>query len=108
MPPQLKVGDEIVLNKLQISEGKTAPPALLTESELIGLMDKNGIGTDSTIHEHIKTIQEREYAEKVSQVFKPTNLGVALVEAYEKLGISLAQPNLRALMEKKMQEIALG
>lgn len=52
-----------------MSEGKTTPPSLLTESELIGMMDKNGIGTDSTIHEHIKTIQEREYAEKVSQVF---------------------------------------
>lgn len=36
----------------------------MSESELITLMDKNGIGTDATIHEHIKTIQEREYAIK--------------------------------------------
>ena len=34
----------------------TAPPRLMTESDLITEMDKNGIGTDATIHEHIKTI----------------------------------------------------
>jgi len=29
------------------------------ESDLITLMDKNGIGTDATIAQHIKTIQDR-------------------------------------------------
>lgn len=28
-------------------------------------MDKNGIGTDATMAEHIKKIQERNYASKV-------------------------------------------
>ena len=32
------------------------PPLYLTEHELIGIMDKNGIGTDATIQDHIKTI----------------------------------------------------
>ena len=40
-------------------EGKTTPPDFLKEAELITLMDKYGIGTDATIHEHIKNIQER-------------------------------------------------
>ena len=42
--------------KLDIKEGKTTAPPALTESDLISLMDKNGIGTDATIHEHIKNI----------------------------------------------------
>lgn len=52
-------------------------------------MDQNGIGTDATIHEHMKTIQEREYAIKLGQIFKPTKLGIALVESYEQLGFTL-------------------
>lgn len=49
---------------LSVKNGVTAPPKPMSEAELIGLMDKNGIGTDATIHEHIKTIQDREYANK--------------------------------------------
>ena len=33
-------------------------------------MDRNGIGTDATIHEHIKTIQERGYAVKVTKFIR--------------------------------------
>lgn len=43
-------------DNLKMEEGETKPPNYLTEKELIDLMDKNGIGTDATIHEHIKTI----------------------------------------------------
>jgi DNA topoisomerase-3 len=35
-------------------------------------MDSNGIGTDATIHEHIKTVQERGYAVKEKEYFVPT------------------------------------
>jgi DNA topoisomerase-3 len=55
-------------------------------------MDKNGIGTDATISEHIKTIQERKYAEKINNQFHPTQLGVALVQAYTELDLPLALP----------------
>ena len=49
--------------------------------ELITLMDRNGIGTDATIAQHITTIQQRAYASKDNnQKFLPTKLGIALVE----------------------------
>lgn len=66
-------------------EGKTTPPKPLTESELIGLMNKNGIGTDATMHDHIQTIQKRGYATKNVQnfMFIPTPLGLALCNAYD-------------------------
>ena len=31
----------------------------MTETELIAKMDSEGIGTDATIHEHIKTISDQ-------------------------------------------------
>ena len=54
-------------------------------------MDRNGIGTDATIAQHITTIQEREYAIKENgQRFRPTKLGIALVEGlYRSSGINL-------------------
>ena len=46
-------------------------------------MDKEGIGTDATISEHIATILKRNYAEKnQAGRFVPTNIGLALVETY--------------------------
>ena len=46
---------------LDMLMGETSAPQLLTETDLIDLMDKNGIGTDATIHEHIKNVQDRGY-----------------------------------------------
>lgn len=55
------------------------------EVELISLMDRNGIGTDATIAQHISTIQDRAYATKnAQQKFVPTKLGIALVEGYNR------------------------
>jgi DNA topoisomerase-3 len=106
--PKFQEGEVLTPSDYSVRQGKTSPPELLTEADLIGMMEKNNIGTDSTIHEHIKTIQERKYAFKQGQVFKPSNLGVSLVECYNSLGIDLAKPRLRAEMEKDMDLIAKG
>ena len=50
--------------ELKMNEGVTTAPKHLSESDLITLMNNTGIGTDATIHEHIKNVQEREYARK--------------------------------------------
>ena len=56
---------------------------------MISLMDKHGIGTDATIHEHIKNIQLRGYAKKSGVHIVPTELGIALAETYQNLGFNL-------------------
>ena len=50
----------------------------------------------------------RKYAKKEGTVFKPEDIGIALVSSYEKLKIPLNKPNLRAQMEKDMQLVATG
>ena len=74
--PDFNEGDVFEPSEFTMEEGETSKPKLLTESDLITLMDKGGIGTDATIHEHIKTIQDRGYAIKKGQEIVPTTIGV--------------------------------
>ena len=80
--PNFQPGQTIKPSELKMSEGVTTPPKHLTESDLITKMNNTGIGTDATIHEHIKNVQEREYARKQGISLVPTRLGLSLVEVY--------------------------
>ena len=107
--PPLQVGSRFVPSSLLMKEGTTTPPQPISEVELISLMDRNGIGTDATIAQHISTIQEREYATKdASQKFLPTPLGIALVEGYNSMGYQLNKPDLRREVEAECNLIAAG
>lgn len=62
--PKLERGETIEPEHILFHEGVTTPPNLLAEEDLVSLMDKNNIGTDATIAEHIQKIQDRKYAHK--------------------------------------------
>ena len=70
--PDFEEGQSIKKYKLDLKEGKTIPPSTMTEADLISQMDEHGIGTDATIHEHIKNIQLRGYAKKSGNKLIPT------------------------------------
>lgn len=116
--PTFTLGEIFEPTQASMTEGKTTPPNYLTEPELIGLMDANGIGTDATMAEHIAKIQERMYVltrtrgngRTQLREFIPTTLGVALVEGYDNVGldVSVSKPFLRKEMELKMKAICEG
>ena len=106
--PNFTEGQTFKPAELKMNEGATVPPKHLTEADLITKMNDNGIGTDATIHEHVKNVQEREYARKQNIFLVPTRLGLSLVEVYAKMGIDLYKPYLRAQMESDMKSIADG
>ena len=100
---------EIITPQFDINQGATSPPKLLSESDLIGLMDKYGIGTDATHADHIETIQSRGYCSTNNENrFQPNPLGIALVTVYGDLSIPLAGYQLRASLENDLKRICDG
>jgi DNA topoisomerase-3 len=111
LPVFWREGTLIPVREFKISRGQTSPPSLLTEAELISLMDTHGIGTDATMHEHIRTVQERNYVVKThDNKFQPTSLGAALITGFKAYthAASLAEPTLRSGMESEIAAIADG
>lgn len=120
--PKFENGELFEPTEAKITEGKTTAPNYLTEPELIGLMDANGIGTDATMAEHVAKVKDRDYVGVYSrrsgrssvQELIPTKLGVALVEGYDQVVIglpnspSLSKPFLRKEMELRMRDICAG
>jgi len=96
LPAELEMGMALDVVSLVMKEGATSAPKPLSESDLLGLMDKYGIGTDATMAEHIRKIQDREYVVKQGNCFYPMALGLALVEAFEACEAFLARPTCRS------------
>ncbi|XVF16931.1 hypothetical protein REPUB_Repub10bG0073300 [Reevesia pubescens] len=109
MIPTYTLGQQFIPTSLTLDTGVTRPPPLLSEADLLSCMDKAGIGTDATMHDHIKKLLDRFYATKDSNTcFSPTNLGEALVLGYDDMGYELWKPNLRSMMEFDMKEVSVG
>ncbi|KAG7607197.1 DNA topoisomerase 3-alpha [Arabidopsis thaliana] len=107
--PVYEKGQQFIPTTLTLDAAVTRPPPLLCEADLLSCMDKAGIGTDATMHDHIKKLLDRGYATKDANTrFSPTNLGEALVMGYDDMGYELWKPNLRALMEHDMNEVSVG
>ncbi|KAM7273036.1 hypothetical protein ACFE04_027700 [Oxalis oulophora] len=107
--PTYVVGQQFTPTVLTLDAGVTRPPPALSEADLLSCMDKAGIGTDATMHDHIKKLLDRFYATKDANTrFLPTSLGEALVMGYDDMGYELWKPTLRAMMEHDMKEVSIG
>ncbi|KAJ1941040.1 DNA topoisomerase 3-alpha, partial [Linderina macrospora] len=109
--PVYRQGDTFEPTVFEMRSGSTTAPKLLTEGDLVKIMDKNGIGTDATYAEHIKKIIDREYIfRSPDSSLSPSTLGVGLVEGYDAIGLelSLTKPYLRREMEQELRKICDG
>jgi DNA topoisomerase-1 len=78
--PALSKGDVLALRELKPEQKFTQPPPRYTEATLVKALEENGIGRPSTYASIITVIQAREYVNKIEGKFKPTFLGMMLVE----------------------------
>ncbi|KAH7341007.1 DNA topoisomerase [Rhizoctonia solani] len=109
--PDFQEGQEFMPSVCELRDGETTSPSLLTEADLVTLMDKNGIGTDATIAQHIQTIIDRQYVisrqEGSTKYLVPSTLGIGLIEGYNRIGFdkSLSKPLLRRETERMMVQV---
>ncbi|KAM4697714.1 DNA topoisomerase 3-alpha [Rhinophrynus dorsalis] len=107
--PVYEIGARFQPTTVEMVDGETSPPQLLTEADLISLMEKHGIGTDATHAEHIETIKSRMYVGLTpEQRFLPGELGMGLVEGYDSMGFEMSKPDLRAELESDLKLISEG
>ncbi|XP_054616121.1 DNA topoisomerase 3-alpha isoform X2 [Dunckerocampus dactyliophorus] len=107
--PVYEQGSQFQPSAIEMVDGETSPPQLLTEADLISLMEKHGIGTDATHAEHIETIKSRMYVGLTAdQRFLPGELGMGLVEGYNAMGYEMSKPHLRAELEADLKLVSEG
>ena len=78
--PVLTEGDRLELKELRPEQKFTQPPPRYSEATLVKALEENGIGRPSTYASIIGVIQARDYVNKIEGRFKPTMLGMMLVE----------------------------
>lgn len=106
--PYLLEGDRVEVVKVKVVEKETKPPPYLSESELLRLMKKYGIGTDATMQDHIHTNLKRKYFIIRNKRCIPTPLGRALAVTLHEHVPEIVLPEVRGKMEKELKRIAEG
>ncbi|XP_061196153.1 DNA topoisomerase 3-alpha-like [Saccostrea echinata] len=107
--PVYQEGEVFDPSAIDMLFSETSPPPLLTEADLIALMEKHGIGTDATHAEHIETIKTRMYVGlNQDSRFVPGQLGMGLVEGYDAMGYEMSKPHLRSELEADLKRICEG
>lgn len=105
-------GTQLTIASVEIKPGMTKPPGYLSESDLLGLMEKHGIGTDASMATHIGNIVARSYVDlRVTgrrRCLVPTSMGISLIHGYQLIDGDLSSPQLRASIERDVTRIAEG
>nr|WP_314654469.1 type I DNA topoisomerase [uncultured Fusobacterium sp.] len=106
--PEIKEGDKFTLDKLDIKEDYTRPPARLTESSLVKTLEAEGIGRPSTYASIIDTLKKREYVELQNKSFVPTEIGYEVKTQLDKFFPNIMNIKFTAKLEDELDEVDSG
>ena len=106
--PQVKIGEDLNILKLNDEQHFTDPPPRFSEASLVKKMEELGIGRPSTYASIISVLSTRNYVEQISKRFHPTDRGKLISAFLEKLFTKYVDYNFTADLENQLDEITSG
>ena len=106
--PKTEKDEKLKLEKIVWVEKFTEPPSRYSEAGLVKELEKKGIGRPSTYASIIKTLEDREYVEKINKSLKPTDTGDVVISFLENHFSKYVNYDFTAKMEDELDEIANG
>ena len=98
-------GNTIPVKEINLHEKETKPPPHYTDTTLLKLMEKNGLGTKSTRPTIIEIMQTRKVIYKKERKFYISNLGIFLTENLIKVWLPFLKPTFTRDVEIKLEMI---
>jgi DNA topoisomerase I len=106
--PAVTEGEILKFRAIEPEQHFTEPPPRFTEATLVKELEADGVGRPSTYASILSTIQEREYVNKEGGKFKPTELGMVVMDLLLESFSDLFDVNYTARLEGQLDDIEEG
>ncbi len=106
--PPLKVGDKPNLEKVEIEQHFTQPPARYSEASLIKKMEELGIGRPSTYAATLTTLKDRNYVRLEGKALHPEDRGRIVTAFLESFFARYVEYGFTAGLEEQLDHVSAG
>ena len=106
--PPLAESESLQLNKVNLEQKFTKPPARFSEAALVKELEKKGIGRPSTYANIISTIQDRGYVEIQNRRFFVKKIGHIVAERLLESFDDIMDYEFTANLENNLDKVAQG
>ena len=106
--PAVSEGEVLRFQAIKPEQHFTEPPPRYNEATLVKRLEADGVGRPSTYATILSTIQEREYVNKESGRFTPTELGMVVTDLLLESFDDIFDVKYTARMEEELDEIEEG
>ena len=104
--PTLQVGEGVLMSRVAVEERFTPPPPRLTPTKLLGIMERNNLGTKATRADIMDTLYRRGYVEGGYK--EVTDLGMSVIHVLRKFFPELTSVDMTKALGQDMDLIQEG
>ncbi len=106
--PPLEAGQPLTLRELKAEQHFTQPPPRFNEASLVKELEERGIGRPSTYAAILTTIQERQYVQKITGRFVPSEIGIVVTDLLVENFADIFDPQYTARLEEELDDVEDG